>query len=150
MILGVLGWFKFQSRSVLAIEGLRFDLPNGWNLDRLEKSSNKAGTWSVAWIKVPDPKYQVKIPFQVSTSNDPLDKDKRTLLKETSSGAKIYDEGCAPAIACYELIFKGVRYEVSFGEPKSNQDAPKDLDGPWFPDTTVTEEDTLNFLATVR
>lgn len=72
------------------------------------------------------------------------------LLKTTTTGAKIYQNACAPAIACYYMTYNGKTYDATFQEPESNQPEPANLDGVWFPDTTVTDKNTLSFLATVK
>lgn len=127
------------SDSVLYIADLSFTLPKGWLLDK-----------EVAKIKVPDPKYNVILPMRVMVSDYKIDQEANKLLEETSSGAKIYRNICAPAIECYYLVYNGKTYSIDFEMVESNQPAPENLDGLWSPDTTVTRNDTLNFLTTVK
>ena len=128
--------------SVLTMAGLNFTLPKDWVLQKIEKES-------MAKIKVPDAKYNVVVPMQVTKSKHVIAKDDK-LLKTTAAGAKIYDNACAPGIACYYLVYGGSTYDVAFDEVASNQQPPANLDGVWFPDTTVTTKDTLDFVASVK
>lgn len=133
----------------LEIAGLKFTLPTNWTLQKIQKESNKVSTWEVAKIKVPDPKYNVILPMQVVKSDHKIKSDDK-LLSQGLSGAKIYQNACAPAIACYYLVYNGNTYGVTFAEVESDQPVPKNLDGVWFPDTIITVEDTLNFMASVK
>ena len=132
------------SASTLQIGGLSFVLPQGWSVE-----SNINGQ---AMIAVPDPKYHVTIPFDVSAASaeDKAVVSSSQLLKTTASGAKIYDAVCAPGIACYYMVYNGNTYDLNFDEPQSNEPVPTNLDGVWFPSTTVTSDDTLNFAGTVK
>jgi|GEM_PF-2057458 len=157
--------------STVKMLDLSFALPTGWSVDKTESSSTSTGTVVTTDMKVPDPKYTVTIPVEIVKNPNYATMDdvqKGALLKTTDSGAKIYENECAPGIACYYVVY-ATRvcpptndstptcqaiveniYDVSFGEPNSNEPAPANLDGPWFPSTTVTAADTLNFVATVK
>ncbi len=143
---------KTLGGSKMEIAGLSFTLPKGWSLLKVEKVSNTASDIDMAKIKVPDPKYNVIIPMTVFKNNQIVDVDKNVniLLRETSLGGKIYEQDCAPAIACYYLVYKGNTYDISFAEPESNEPMPENSEGPVFPSTTITSNDTLNFMATVK
>ncbi len=133
------------SVSTMQIEGLTFTLPNGWSV-----ASNANGQ---ADLNVPDPQYHVTIPMEVILNPGYAtlsDAQQEALLKTTASGAKIYENTCAPSIACYFLEYNGNLYDVAFGEPNSNEPVPANLEGAWYPSTTVTADDTLNFTATVQ
>jgi hypothetical protein len=136
--------------ATVTVSGLTFDLPEGWEVQSVVNHQNAVGSWDEAKIKVPDSKYSVVIPFDVVRHEGTLDLTTNELLKTLPSGDKIYGLACAPALACYYLDHGGIIYAVSFNEPESNQPVPDDLDGPWFPDTTVTEAEMLGFVATVK
>jgi hypothetical protein len=137
------------STSTLNIAGLSFTLPEEWNSKEIIIEQNKIRKWEVAKIKFPDPKYDVILPMRVLVTNHTIDNND-VLLRETSSGAKIYENFCAPATACYYLGYKNKTYEIVFETAESDQPVPENLDEVWFPDTIITEEDTLNLLSTVR
>jgi len=136
----------------LQILGLSFALPKGWSLDKTTKSTSDTSSSKTVYFKVPDSKYNVVMPVNVSISNYKVSEDDKTHAKEatTSSGAEIYKSGCAPAIACYYLVYNNKTYDVTFQTVNSDEPAPKDLDGVWFPSTTVTKNDILSFLKTVK
>ncbi len=138
-----------DSISILNIAGLSFKLPPGWLLDTIITEQNKMSNRKIAKIKVPDPGYHVILPMRILISDHKIYQTD-TFLKETPSGAKIYDNFCAPTIACYYLVYNGKTYDIAFEVVESNEQAPDNLDGIWFPGTTITENDTLNFLATVE
>ena len=141
---------SFVSDSILNIDTLSFTLPEGWDVDEIITHQNKIGSWKIVKIKVPDPKYRVIMPMKIMISKHKIDNDTTPLLKKTSSGAEIYLEACAPAIACYRLVYNDKIYDIVFNPVESNQPTPENLDGIWFPDTIVTKDDTLNFLSTVK
>ncbi len=138
-----------SSTGSLNIAGLSFTLPEDWNLKEIVTEQNKISKWEVAKIEVPDPEYNVILPMKAFVTDYTIDNND-VLLRETSSGVKIYENICAPAIACYYLVYKNNTYEIVFETVESNQPVPENLDGVWFPDTTITREDTLNLLSTVR
>lgn len=138
-----------EKAATLDIAGLSFVLPDGWSVQEMTKESNKVGARDVAKISVPDPKYNVVIPMTVAKSDHEIGKV-NSLQKEAASGAKIYSNACAPTIVCYYVVYNGNTYDVVFEEPESDQPVPENLDGVWFPSTTVTADDTLNFLSTVK
>jgi hypothetical protein len=133
---------------MMPISGMQFTLPRNWKLEKLDQKSGGMGKQDIAIINVPDPKYHVTIPMIVTEygSAEPTEKPDAV----TATGVKIYADACAPAISCYTVFYKGTSYGVHFSEPDSNEVAPENLDGVWFPSTTVTEKDTLNFLSTVK
>jgi uncharacterized protein YxeA len=139
-----------ESISILNIGGLSFKLPQDWLLENITTGQNKKSNWEVAKIKVPDPKYHVILPMRILISDHEIYQADTFLLRETPSGAKIYDNFCAPAIACYYLVYNGKTYDITFEVVESNEQAPDNLDGIWFPDTTVTKNETLDFLNTVE
>lgn len=129
-----------SASSTVEISGLTFALPKHWIV--------QTKVWGTARIKVPDPSYDVIIPVHV----DKIDRVNPALrlVQTSASGAKLYMDACAPSIACYQMAYRGNSYEVVFAQPQSNEPAPEDGDGPWFPSTTVTEKDALNFFASVK
>jgi len=137
------------SASTLNIAGLSFTLPEDWNLKEIVPKQNEIRGGEVARIEVPDPEYNVILPMQVLVTDYTIDNND-ILLRETSSGAKIYENVCAPAIACYYLSYKEKTYDIVFETVESNQPVPENLSGIWFPDTTLTRENVFNFLNTVR
>lgn len=137
-----------QMTSKLKISGLTFTLPNGWNVKNIETTQNNMDSFEVANIQVPDQKYTVIIPVSVLVSDYAIQNSDQ-LLKQTPSGAKIYANTCAPALACYYIVLDGMTYDITFEMPQSNQPAPQDVSGVWFPNTSVTAIDTLNFVSTV-
>lgn len=140
---------EFDNISTLNIGGLSFTLPQDWLLENITTGQNKRSNWEVAKIKVPDPKYHVTLPMRILISDHEIYQTD-TFLRETPSGAKIYDNFCAPTIACYYLVYNGKTYDIAFEVVESNEQAPDNLDGIWFPSTTVTKNETLDFLTTVE
>jgi len=132
----------------MPISGMQFTLPKNWKLEKLDQKSGGMGKQDIAIINVPDPKYHVTIPMIITEygSAEPTEQP----IKVTPTGVKIYVDACAPAISCYTVFYKGTSYGVHFSEPDSNEVPPQNLDGVWFPSTTVTEKDTLNFLSTMK
>lgn len=131
--------------------GLAFLLPENWIAQ--QPTSNNDG-WQFAKIQVPDPNYHVTMRMQIKKQdgNDLVGRDELP-LKKTVSGAAIYNAGCDGAIACYTMLYKGTTYSVNFGDVASDQPVPPNADqemGGWHPDTIITSDDTLNFLATVK
>ena len=130
----------------VTLSGLTFTLPSDWKVE------TTAAT--VAKISVPDPTYQVLIPMEVKeyspTEAARLRLSRLTALNETSSGAKIYEEVCAPALECDYVVLKDKTYLITFAEPESDQPVPTDLDGVWFPSTTVTNDELMQVILSVR
>jgi hypothetical protein len=127
------------------VNGLTFDLPSDWSVE--SQSGNTAK------LRVPDPAYQVLIPFTVNKlagETDALPLTAESLIKTTASGVSIYSNACAPTLLCRILDVHGDIYEVVFEEPESNEKAPDNLDGPWFPSTTVTEKEMEEVIESVR
>lgn len=124
----------------VVIAGLTFDLPVGWQV-------YSVGEMSVT-ILVPDPQYIVRLPFSVEEVA--VDLSTHGLLQTTSAGAEIYKEVCAPG-SCSYISYKGKTYLATFGPPESDEPVPENQDGSvWFPSTSVTHEEKMEFLATVH
>ena len=139
------------SPSTVQIDDLIFTLPKGWTVkNSMPESVENKSTWQTVNIKVPDPKYDVSIPVKVVKNQLGAKADGYPLLTTTPSGAKVYQDACAPVIACYIVDYSGNFYNVSFGEPDSNEPVPENLDGVWFPSTTVTEADALNAVSNLE
>ncbi|OGL99645.1 hypothetical protein A2318_01560 [Candidatus Uhrbacteria bacterium RIFOXYB2_FULL_45_11] len=143
------GELSVSSPESLDIAGLSFALPEDWNLKEIVTEQNKISKWEVAKIEVPDPKYDVILPMKAFIIDRAID-DSDVFLRETSSGGKIYENFCAPAVACYHLVYKNNTYEIVFGTVESNEPVPENIDGVWFPNTIITSEDTLNLLSTLK
>ena len=141
-----------DSPTTVKVLGLSLTLPTGWSLDKTTTGKSDTANSKTVYFKVPDPKYNVVIPMNVSTSDRKLSALDKEELKEatTASGAEIYMNPCAPAIECYYLAYNSKMYKVVFQMANSNESAPENLDGVWFPSTTVEKKDTLNFLKTVK
>lgn len=134
--------------SSVKIGDLTFMLPKGWF--EIGDLSSSTSTFK-RLIKVPDPKYTVVISMSVKEQERGAKLLMASkLLKTAGSGAKIYAFASPPALAAYEISYKDKRYLVVFAQPESNEPEPKDADGPWFPSTTVTEEQFFDFVATVK
>ncbi|MDD5251619.1 MAG: hypothetical protein PHT12_03215 [Patescibacteria group bacterium] len=141
------------SPGTVTISGLTFELPAGWVTQEVVDQKNAVSTWQEAKIKVPDPKYNVIIPVDVAKQSDAIVKivnEENKPIQTLPTGDAIYGEACAPALGCYYVKHGDTLYLVSFNEPESDQPAPANLEGPWFPDTTVTQAEILNFVATVK
>jgi hypothetical protein len=136
-----------QVRTV-AMRDVFFVLPAEWEATEVVHKSNKGGTWDETALRVPDPAYHVSIPFSFGKTDVSV-KGQSPILT-TPSGADIYADDCAPAIACYLIAYKGSVYSAGFGAPKSDEPAPANPEGPWFPSTTVTASQTLQFVSSIK
>ena len=149
------------SPTSVTADGLTMDLPAGWVVQNIEPHQEKSDKyqgvyedntykWEVAKIKVPDPQYNVVIPVEVAPYPGIVD-ETTTLLATSPAGTKVYGDACAPSLACYIVMTaNGMNYHVTFEEPESDQPVPANLDGVWFPDTTVTADEALSVVATAR
>ncbi len=130
------------------VAGLNFDLPVTWSVESSEPNEAK--------LRVPDPKYHVVIAMSaylvekknISQTREML--TSQSLLASADSGAKIYINGCGGALFCAIADYKGSLYEINFALPESDQPVPANLDGPWSPDTTVTRDQLISLLKTLR
>lgn len=136
--------------SVVTVGGLSFRLPKDWSVRDVSSEKNAVSAWQIADLNVPDPHWHVTVPLSVAKADEVEIDDSYQLLTTAASGAKIYSDFCAPAIACYVIDYKGSVYAVSFEEPDSDEPPPDDLSGVWFPSTTVTEKQTLDMVASVK
>jgi hypothetical protein len=137
-----------DSVSTLNIMNLSFKLPEDWNLNKINKEQNKFLTGEVAKIEIPSSKYHIILPMAVYTTDYTIINND-ILIKETSSGAKIYENICAPG-KCYFLVHKNKTYDIRFFPVESDQPVPENLTGVWFPDSTLTDDDLLNFVSTIN
>ena len=130
----------------ITVSGLTFEIPLDWSV--------VSQTGSRVMIRVPDPKYTVTIPFEVrkisAQDRQSLDLRSRTLIAKTVSGASLYQEACAPTLLCQYIEYNEMIYLATFEEPESNEQPPSDLDGVWFPRTTVTQEELAVVIRSVR
>jgi len=124
------------------LNGLSFVLPDDWSVRSVDGDT--------AYFGVPDSEYDVVIPFMVKETESFDGSSDEPFSKETDSGAKIYNEVCAPSLGCRYIDFGGKVYLASFLSPRSNELAPEDLDGPWFPRTEVTQDQLFNVIDTVK
>ena len=141
------------SVSALNMDGLSFTLPKDWVLAERTARFDSGGVWDVAKFKVPDLKYNVTLAMEVFKNDVTYKIDSAAeLLKTTVSGAKIYNtDYYHGTTASYDLIYSGNIYSINFPRVESDQPRPaNNRDDMWFPNTTVTANDTLNFLATVQ
>ena len=136
-----------EKENVVQIDDLSFTLPADWKLLSVEGST--------AFIQVPDPSYQVSVPLTIkkiaadsSRANEAFKDD--FFLEETESGAKIYEEFCAPALKCSYIDYKQNLYLVVFESLQSDELAPENLDGVWSPSTQVATDDLWNVIISVR
>ncbi len=128
----------------VTVGDLSFDLPYDWNV---EFSGNTAR------IQVPDPNYNVTIPLSARRLDGQVEAAPFTAefrMEETPSGAVIYNDACAPALLCRAVVYKGAAYVVTFEVPESDEPVPDNLDGVWFPGTTVTEAQMEAVIRTVH
>ncbi|MEK7473945.1 MAG: hypothetical protein AAB668_04490 [Patescibacteria group bacterium] len=134
----------------LVIGGLTFDLPEGW-------SSQGVNANGETLIRVPDPTYNVSIPvsvrlFDAKESKECLTNNQCDVLANTRSTV-VYASGYflpVPSLGAWIVKKNESLYQVTFAEPVSNQPAPKDLDGVWFPSTVVTDGELISFVLTAR
>ncbi|MFH2062845.1 MAG: hypothetical protein ABIJ46_01680 [bacterium] len=127
----------------LELNGLTFSMPADWSIRSVDGDT--------AMISVPDSEYDVVVPFSVVEQDDqPFAVADDWLQEETDSGAKIYEEICAPSHGCRYIVLGGVTYLATFGMPESDEPVPDELDGPWFPRTEVSDEEFLDVISSVR
>lgn len=146
LVLVLAGAGCFSSANTVRVSDLTFTLPPEWTVVSQEGSR--------ALIKVPDPRYDVVLPLVVTKYEPAQVKTSmispETFIATTSSGASLYSEVCAPTMGCEYVQYKGATYLVTFEVPQSNEVAPEDLDGPWFPSTTVTREEIVQVFSSVK
>ncbi len=132
------------------IGGLTFALPEGWASKGIDANGETL-------IQVLDPSYKVMIPVDVHLltpvqAQKCLSGDYCDVLVNTPA-TTIYTSGQLlpiPSLGTF-IVKKGDGlYQVTFNEPVSNEPLPKDLDGVWFPSTSVTSGEFLSFVLTAR
>ena len=128
------------SANSVEVSGLNFTLPSEWTVVSSENDQ--------ALIQIPDPQYNIVVPFEVKEYTGNV--SGLTLIKETASGAKLYDEVCAPTLGCVYIQYKDKMYLAVFLMATSNEPSPENLDGVWFPKANVTREQTADVFASVR
>jgi len=101
-----------------------------------------------AYIHVPDPDYEVTVPFSVTLRDIELQED--FLLTTTDAGIKIYDEACAPVLGCWYLVRGEEIYLAAFEVAESTEPMPADLGGVWFPSVDVSDEELYNIILSAR
>ncbi len=134
----------------VTIGGLSFALPEGWN-------SQGINAYGETLLQVPDPSYKVTIPVSVHllTSEESTkcqSRDYCDVLVNTQSGT-VYASSYflpVPSLGSWIVQKNQEWYQITFAEPVSNEPPPKDLDGVWFPSTSVTSGEFLSFVLTAR
>lgn len=129
------------------VAGLTFDLPTHWEVVSVEESA--------ARISIPDEQYEVFLPLEVEQLSETqqakiADGNMGEFLEETPTGAKVYDEVCAPTSGCAYILYRERAYQVTFLVPEGNEPPPADLDGPWFPNADVTRDEISEVFSSVR
>jgi len=134
--------------NILTLNSLAFTLPSDWKIESQDQDS------ATAKINVPDQKYHVVIPFKITEESQEtinrLKLSSEPVLKESETGTKVYFEACAPASYCAYVVVNGKTYLATFETPESNEPVPENLDGVWFPGTSVTDDQFLQVIVSAK
>src|SRR3989339_250585 len=137
---------KITNGNILKINDISFTLPTDWKIESQNDNTAK--------INVPDPKYHVVIPFEVKEMSqktiDSLKLSKELALKESETGTKVYFEACAPVSYCAYVVVNEKTYLATFETPESDEPSPENLDGIWYPVTSVTDDQFLEVIASAK
>lgn len=129
-----------MAKNLVTLSDLTFTLPSSWEVESVENGEAK--------IQVPDSSNTVIIPLSVQKAGN-VKMIENSFITETPSGAKTYREACVPSLYCSYVVTGGVTYLVTFAEPMSDEVAPENVEGPWFPKTEVTDEQMVAVINSV-
>lgn len=132
----------------ITLGDLTFTIPENWSVTKTSAETGRV----TASLRVPDPKYHVDIPLSVRPigPKENISLEAKDLLATSSGKVSVYADTCAPSLACYYAVKNGKRYAVVFEVPDSDEPTPKDLDGVWFPSTTLTTDEMLAVMKTTK
>jgi len=124
----------------VTVSGMTFDLPEEWNVQSVEGDT--------AYINLPDPDYDVVMPFSVKSSDHMPSEE--GLIGVSDAGFEIYSEFCAPAYGCWYIKNGEDVYIAAFEIVESDQPVPEDLDGIWFPRGGTDDETAKGVVFSAR
>ena len=135
-----------STSNTVTLSGLTFDLPAEWEIAETSASE--------ALLSIPHAQYDVRVPFKVvkyAASDVSEDMTQETsLIEVAASGANLYSEACAPSNGCVYIELEDSVYRATFQVAQSDELPPENLDGPWYPEAGITDEEVQSVFSSVR